>query len=280
MLVFVILHYNNSIDTVEAVASICKNTKNRPYHIIIVDNCSSNGTGEALRRKYLSNKNITVIINDCNLGFAKGNNVGFYYAKYNLKADYIVMMNNDTMLLDNRFCQEIEDEYRRSTFAVLGPMIITPHPPFDSNPQRETVMKKKECFVFILKMLAYCVLNVFSLDVIYQKYFAKSRNKKRKNINVRKEDIQLHGCFWIFSRDYINRFDGINPKTFLYREEELLFLRLKRSGMKSVYQPSLRIFHKEDGATNTLFDKDKEKRFFGYWQRIKSTWIVLQELCE
>lgn len=277
---FILLHYNNIGDTIECVDSIFANVKSCQYHIVVVDNDSPNKTGVKLLQKYKDDNRVTVLLNDKNLGFAKGNNVGFGYAKYSLKADYIVMMNNDVLLCDDTFAQRVEEEYESCRFAVLGPMIITPNQPYDCNPQRDSIITKHECVVFILKMIVYCLLNLCSLDLWFKKHVIKqSRNDKKKLIDKRMENIQLHGCFWIFSPLYISCFDGINPKTFLYREEELLYIRIKRAGLKSVYLPSLQIFHKEDGSTNTLFKIERRKRLFGYWHRMVSTWILLKELC-
>lgn len=57
-------------------------SKNNP--IIIVDNCSPNGSGKQLEKMYSKCINITVIINEENQGFAKGNNLGYQYIKENI----------------------------------------------------------------------------------------------------------------------------------------------------------------------------------------------------
>ncbi len=42
--------------------------------IVIVDNFSNNGTGEALLKQYAQHENIKVLLSGENGGFAKGNN--------------------------------------------------------------------------------------------------------------------------------------------------------------------------------------------------------------
>ena len=74
--VYLILHYNVIDETVKSVDSI-KNNASGNYKIIIVDNASPNGTAKDLRELYGSDKDIVLLFNDENLGFAKGNNVGF-----------------------------------------------------------------------------------------------------------------------------------------------------------------------------------------------------------
>ena len=121
---FVILHYLTYEDTCNCVDSIEDHCKKFNYDIIIVDNGSNNTSGEKLLDKYKNNSKIKIIISKENIGFAKGNNLGFEYAKTNLNPDFIILANNDTMLINDYFCSEIIKEYNISNFAVLGPKII------------------------------------------------------------------------------------------------------------------------------------------------------------
>ena len=119
---FVILHYYTIEDTERCVNSIL-NVFDK-VNIILVDNASPNGTGSELKKMYDNNEQIHVIINKENLGFAKGNNVGFKYAKKELNSDFIILCNNDTYITDKNFYDKILKEYKESHFAVLGPKII------------------------------------------------------------------------------------------------------------------------------------------------------------
>ena len=40
------------------------------------------------------------------------------------------------------------------------------------------------------------------------------------------------------------------PETFLYYEEAILYARAQMEGLKLVYAPSLKVWHKEGGSTN------------------------------
>ena len=121
---FVILHYITIDDTVKCVDSILEKCNKKNFEIVIVDNGSKNQTGEVLKEKYKCNNKIHVILSKENLGFAKGNNLGFEYAKNTLKTDFIIMLNNDVVVLQDDFCDIIEKEYETSKFAVLGPKIM------------------------------------------------------------------------------------------------------------------------------------------------------------
>lgn len=274
---FVILHYNTIDDTRECVSSIRNNIEDGAYHIIIVDNGSPNGSGQILANDYQYDKNITVIINNENLGFARGNNVGFKYAKEKLSADFIILANSDTALIDDQFVSLILEEYERSHFAVLGPEEIIPDPPFVYRQEQRSLITRQDCLTSIFKVSWNLILNYLGLDLL--NFHHNSDNKYTGNVkNEMEEDVMLHGFFLVFSPVYIEKFDGLNPRTFLYREEDLLLHRLFNNGMKSVYLPSLKVFHKKSVTVNSLSQNSREIRRFKYKQLIKSTWILYQEL--
>lgn len=61
-------------------------------HIVLVDNGSTDGSLEYTRENF---KDVIILENGANLGWAGGNNAGIRYALEN-DADYIVLQNNDT----------------------------------------------------------------------------------------------------------------------------------------------------------------------------------------
>lgn len=285
---FLILHYNTIDDTIKCIDSINKNVK-ESYHIVVVDNCSPNGTGNQLLEKYRNDNNITIIINKKNLGFAKGNNIGFKYIKENLNVKYIAMINNDTYLLDNKFVEIIEKEYNYSGFSVLGPKILLPNNRI--NPIQQKLINKSQLKHRIIRMKIMYLFNYLYMQKIYDfskkiffKFISKERvglgNNYNEKVDLRQEDIVLHGAFLIFSKKYIDMFDGIDSRTYMYMEEKLLAARLKKYNLKSVYNPKIKIFHNEDSATNSIKKSDREKNLFVYKNAIKSSKILLKELEE
>lgn len=276
---FVILHYNALSDTIECIDSI-KKCVGLDCGIVVVDNKSPNGTGADLDAKYKDDSQVTVILNPENEGFARGNNVGFKYAKENQNPDFIVMLNNDTLILQNDFAQRIQREYDAGHFAVLGPIIKTPSKPYSSNPGSTRLPSEKWYKNYVRKITFKLYLNYIGLDAAYEWILRKILGKKDKHfdeslLEKRAENVLLHGSFLIFSRDYISKFDGLNPRTFLYHEERLLFLRLLQNNMKSVFTPEIEIFHKEDAATKTVAKRGLLKRRFQYRHYINSAKVML-----
>ena len=97
-IVFVILHYLAIDETYKSVDSIEKKIDTDMYKIVIVDNASPDKSGALLKEHYKNDDHVEVLLNQENLGFARGNNVGFRCAEKTWNPSYIVLMNNDVNL--------------------------------------------------------------------------------------------------------------------------------------------------------------------------------------
>ena len=279
---FVILHYNSLEETLKCVESIKHTQKGTDYRIVIVDNNSPDGTGNELERQLGQEEDVTIIHSKQNLGFARGNNLGFHYAKYELKSDFIILQNADTMVLQEEFQKLVTDEYKQSEFAVLGPLVKTPHPPFNSNPGTDKLPDIDDFKKQLLKYRLHYYLTYLHLDGILTRYHIKkvgpSLIRNIDIINHKAYNVKLHGCFLVFSPQYIKKFDGLNDKTFLFNEEPLLFIRLRQNNLISVYLPQVVIFHKEDASTSNTYSAENTKNRFIYKCKIQSTKVVIDEL--
>ncbi|MBW4846028.1 MAG: glycosyltransferase [Lachnospiraceae bacterium] len=279
--VFVILHYLTIEDTKECVASIQKYCANNDYHIVIVDNASPNQSGIMFSNTYSQNKRIDVILNSENKGFANGNNVGFLYAKNILNADYIILLNNDTVLFQPEFCSKIVNCYKVADFAVLGPMILTADGKCCSNPinthrLEEAEVKKRVKLVqrrlFFLKYHLEWLLNIYSKIQMMKKV------KKEMRCYIPQENVRLHGSCLIFSRRYIDLFDGLDDRTFMYEEERFLQKRLQDHNLLSIYQPEIMIFHKEGSSTDAFNKNNRKKQYFYLSNDLASLKTLLSDL--
>lgn len=261
---FVILHYCSLDDTKRCVDSIREKCAYNTYHIAIVDNASPNGTGKNLKEIYQQDNDCTVLLNDKNLGFSRGNNVGFRYLRDQYDCDFICVMNSDVFLIDNSFEKMIEAEYNNKPFYVLGPDIITANAE-QCNPMGNHRLTYKETKMKVCSLRIQLLLNSVNADELIHKVVLKiKKREKRKNIyrrNTRYENVKLHGCCWIFSKDYIKEYDGLNEGTFLYLEEDLLYLIMMKDHKRMVYSPKVHVYHAEDGSTNYIHKGRKKRRF-------------------
>lgn len=283
---FIILHYMEKSATIKSIKAIEKKIDTPKYKIIIVDNASSNNTGKELQDDYSNNEKIVVLINQKNLGFAKGNNVGFGYAKKYFQPQYIVMLNNDVCLMENSLFSKLQKEFEMSRFAVLGPFIITkdgrcninPVPNIKNKREIEERIKAIKRVLFVNKyslLKWYTLLSDFKKDILKLKKKSYS-NSSSYNYLEKQYNVQLHGCFWVFSREYIDKFDGLDDRTFLYMEEDILYKHMIENSMTTVYYPDIQVFHEEDVSTNVIVASEKEKIDFFYKNTLSSCKVLLE----
>ncbi|MBR4732771.1 MAG: glycosyltransferase family 2 protein, partial [Lachnospiraceae bacterium] len=274
-LAFIILHYMSLNDTVEAIESIRKFADTDSYKIIVIDNYSPDNSFVELNNRYSNDSKVIIIHNDQNLGFAKGNNIGIDFVRKNFKTRFVVVMNNDTLLFQGHLFSNLCKAFSEHKFSVLGPMIISGDGSCVSNPIEggEMSLSEAKSRIAITKRMHF--LSKFYLDeIVYGKcreLFRKIKKSTKEvftkkkfcveNYNV-KVDCKLHGSFLVFSDLFFEVFDGFDPRTFLFMEENILYVHLVRNHLISLYYPEIVIFHKEDASTDKSFGNGRKKRLF------------------
>ena len=143
MVCFVILHYMALDETVQCVESILNNIEGEKK-VIVVDNCSPNGTLADLRARYETVPDVDVIGTDSNLGFARGNNFGYQYAVSSYDPDFAVVMNNDMEITQRDFIAQMVKSCREYGFAVMGPDIYSTKKKYHQNPQTRKMPTRKD----------------------------------------------------------------------------------------------------------------------------------------
>lgn len=271
MISFIILHYKNIKDTIECIDSIKNIKTNKKVTIIIVDNNSLNQDEVEKLKNYTND----IIINEDNLGFAKGNNIGCKYAIDKYNPDFLCVINNDTIINQSNFIDEIYSCYENTKFDMMGPKIITnggdsvnPFPAYETLDEVNDKIKYHNKLIKIYK-------NKF-LRILLAKYIKIKRilKKEVKIENGIKSEygVAFHGCAIIFSKKYYEKYNDVfYNDTFLYHEEEFLNYRKNRDNLITYYDSNLEIFHKEGASLNENFkNSDYEKLIFRNKEIVKS----------
>lgn len=266
--VFVILHYMNKKDTVECIESIRSNVKYINKKIVIVDNASPNNSGAEIQKDYKGIKDVYVLLNSENVGFAKGNNIGYFFAKTNLKADFIVCLNNDTVIKQVDFCEKLIQLYNELKFDLIGPDIVTKDQ-YHQNPLNKHILSFKDLRILKLKKFLRKILNEVGLDIYIEKSISNN-SKIYRAIKVEEDILNcgLHGSCVIFSKSFIDKSDSaFCGETFMYFEEDILFLQAHYLHYHVCYSGKLQVHHKEFGATQTIY-KNYRARKRNYYKNI------------
>ncbi len=114
----VVVTYNNLDLTKLCLASIDAETSGVRYEIIIVDNASTDGSPSYLENFSLNRLDVKLILNQDNSGFSKANNQGLAAAQ----GDYLVVLNNDTVVTRGWASSLIRHCRKDSTIGLIGPV--------------------------------------------------------------------------------------------------------------------------------------------------------------
>jgi GT2 family glycosyltransferase len=115
----VVLNWNGRDMTVDCLHSLLAMTGVK-CSITVVDNGSSDNSAEAIQREF---PNMQVIANKQNLGFAAGCNVGMEEALKEQGRDYILLVNNDTVVDAAMLAELVKEADSDPKVAVCSPKI-------------------------------------------------------------------------------------------------------------------------------------------------------------
>lgn len=277
---FIILHYKNLKDTLECIESIENNLISDDYKIIIVDNGSQDESTIELKKLSYSNLRTEIIFLNENLGFAKGNNAGSRYAIKKYLPQFLIIINNDTLIFDKEFLEKIEKKYLQSKFHILGPYIEGKDKE-PQNPYLNVIYGKRAIIKNILKFKIYIFLEIFNLNFLRNTLRKHKRKGEKYNFNIERKDIALMGAALIFSKDYYKKYENIfYPKTFMYCEEDILYYFVKKDKLISIFDPKIKIFHKEESTTLKLNTTSKKQKLFKLKNQYNSLKIFYKLISE
>lgn len=283
--VFVILHYNDKAisDTFECIESIQTSFINRDdFRIIVVENGSGDDSATLLKNKYENDLLTEVVTSNENLGFARGNNLGCKRAIERYQPQFLIVINNDTLIKQQSFLDKLYSRYNKQAFHVLGPFIYDRNL-LPQNPKLNLRTTLEEVENSILE--SNRTLNLLDSKVYFVKVRMRQKFKKIIQVNSRLEkyvrkllnkeiteqepimkeltNVGLHGSALIFTRDYYERYPEVfYPKTFMFVEEDILLYRILKDNLKSVYYPQMEIYHKEDCSTDVTLTSSYEQNKF------------------
>lgn len=287
---FVILHYNVLEDTIECVDSIINIARDKKIEIVVVDNNSPNKSGRELKTIYKEHKNVHIILNPENMGFAKGNNIGYEFAKNQLNSDFVAIINNDTVMIDEYFVDKIITLFKNEEFHIMGPDIITKNGEHQ-NPYKEKAVSLDEVEYFLknykkikkiskvkIKLKKFLFKSKFLIKLF--KLFKSIKKDKNKIFDhkISYHNVVLHGSAIVYSPLYIkNEIYAFHPNTFMYVEEDILYHLCLMKNYFIKYSPITQIYHKEDSATDSVLNSDEKKQEF-ILENHKTSYKVLREL--
>ena len=271
----IVLDNSSSDDSIEKIRDYCRGklspesdffeytSSNKPIEIVeYTEKEIENETSENKFHDFQPNKRLILIKNSENHGFTEGNNIGIRYVLKNLNSDYILLLNNDTVV-DECFLNELVKVAENDPkIGFVGPKVYY----YNYNGRKNVINfagGKQNLWKFKPSHIGY-----------------KEIDKGQYDTN--QEVDYIHGCC-LLARVQMIRDVGLLDKEYVsYREENDWAIRGYNCGWKSVYAYKSKMWHKIGGSTNrntNLFvDYLETKNRFLFVKKYSNNWQTLSFL--
>lgn len=276
MISFIILHYKSIDETLECLKCLTNTFNKKDISLIVVDNASLNKSQEQMIKEYTED----IILLDENMGFAKANNIGCNYAIKKYKPEFLAVINNDVFITQKDFIDIIKEDYQKYQFDMLGPYIDSPSKesvnPFpvlgDIDAINKYIDRTNKLINIYSSRIKYFIFNsLMKIKHLINKPVIPTNGKEIK------KKVGLHGCAIVFSKQYYKKYQDIfYNDTFLFHEEEFLYQRVLKDNLVSLYDPKLKVFHKE-GSSMKKKGNTRLSKLFKEQEKLKSLNMLVKE---
>ena len=211
----IIVNYNGLKYLKQCFESITQKLQEISFEIIVIDNDSKDESCNYIKQNY---PNIKLIESKINYGFGKGNNQAVKTAN----GEYLLLINNDTIVLDN-LKPAFDFIKSDKTIGVVG--INMRNAINEYIPAAGNFPNYRNMFQF---------QKLLDLGIEF------------KTGNFLKEHYQvdwLCGSFLLLSKETYNKIKGFDEDYFMYVEDVDFCKKIANVGLKRVFMPSLSYIH-------------------------------------
>lgn len=237
--VFIVLNYNDANVTINLVDNLCTFSGSRfEQHVIVVDNCSPDGSLEVLVERYKDEASVDVIGSDRNGGYSYGNNYGARYAIERYHPDYLAISNPDIWIDEETVAKLLETFDEDDKLCACAPVMkdLQGHYRIASLKLPDFKDDLKACFTEKTSM------NRAADKVVYLNH----------KPNMLLTDF-LPGSFFIIRSDVFEEVGMFDEGVFLFCEERMLGHRIKAHGYKAALRTDLFFVHAHSASINKVY---------------------------
>lgn len=211
----VIVTFNNEGTINQCLESILKFDPHSK--IVVVDNNSSDQSQDIVEK---FGKKVTLIKSEVNLGFAKANNLGASY----LRAEYIVFLNPDTILLQEKSLENLQEVLvENSNYGLISPKLVFPD---------GRVQKSVRYLPTATKAFEEYILGIKGAYDFYL-----------PDCSSLCEVESITGACMVIKKDVFEKAGKFNEEYFMYFEDLELCKSMKKLGLKVGFLPTVAIKH-------------------------------------
>lgn len=212
----VVLNWNGRELVLDCLSSIRK-LRYSNVTAVVVDNGSTDGSVEAVKEGY---PDVILIENSRNLYWSGGNNEGIKFA-LEKQADYILLLNNDTIVDSDMIREMVDAAEQDSSIGLLAPKIYYHHDP---------------------ELLWYAGGRVNL--VLGRLWHIGIREKDRGQYDQVSEVDYVTGCALMIRNAVAHHIGLIDTAYTLYCEDVDYSVRARKAGYRLVMVPSAKMWHK------------------------------------
>jgi GT2 family glycosyltransferase len=270
---FVFTNFNNSKYTREAVESLMGNEHDDECLITIVDNKSNENEVKLLKELKSDFPVIHLILNEQNLGYFKGLNVGINYLRDNHEdISYVVIGNNDLIFMPD-FIRSISLNNKIfEKYPVISPDLIT----LDGVHQNPHVIAEISKF----REFIYDMYHTSFIIALFVNFIAKvtkklTDRKDEEQFNIPQTIYQGYGACYILGPLFFEHFHELWAPTFLMGEEYFLSRQLENKKMKVFYEPNIKVIHQEHASMSKIPKKkmwEFSRESYKIYRKYVKTW--------
>lgn len=229
----IIISYNTKALLLECLRSMKKYTKNVTYEVIIVDNNSSDGSQNIDKEEKII-KNLKIIKNKENLGFAKANNQAINLCQ----GKFVLLLNSDTVFSENTLGKMVEWYGKHPSIGVASCTLKNPD---------GTIQATGGSFPSIFKVFLWSTFldDLPFITDIFGSFHPHTPGFFTKSTYYLKDHEQdwVTGAFFMIRKEVIEKVGLLNEDFFMYVEELEYCFRVKKIGWKVCYTTSTSITH-------------------------------------
>ncbi len=213
----VVLSWNGREDTLACLESLAG------VETVVVDNGSEDGSPDAIAERF---PDVELVRARVNLGFAAGNNVGIRRA-LDLGADWIVLVNNDATAAPDLVDALVAAAGRRPDAGALAGKVYV-HEPRD---------------------VLWYAGGSFEPRVGYNGRVRGAGKRDDGSYDEERDVDWGTGALLAVSREAIDRVGLLDEELFAYLEDVDWCLRIRDAGLRVVFVPSARAWHRVTAST-------------------------------
>ncbi|MFQ5443299.1 MAG: glycosyltransferase family 2 protein [Nitrospinales bacterium] len=226
----VVVNFNTRQTLLNCLQSIYTHTQDISFETIVVDNDSVDGSADAVAEQF---PQIQLIRNFSNPGLSVGYNQGIRKSR----GRYVVLLNSDTLLIENCFLKLTRYLDKNPEFHIASPQIVDESgKPFSMRLWQDTPM---DAFWRILG-----------------KYNIAGEQDRMGKIEP-KEVEALGGSCFVVRRALFEIIGLYDENFFLYNEEDDFCRRARQAGKKVCYYPETSIHHLLGKSTHLPEHREK-----------------------